>query len=80
MFYNRTTKEIRLQCLRLAKFSLESLKIGLNEQRRKFKVNIEPNEDLQISYNQFVSEKFEEIFKNAKNQFQDFEKKIIKNT
>jgi hypothetical protein len=56
------------------------LKTGLNDQRRKFKVNNESNEDLQTSYNQFVSEKLEEIFKNAKNKFQDFETKLIKNT
>ena len=52
----------------------------LKEQRKNFKFSLEPNEDLQISYNQFVSEKFEEIYKNAKNKFQDFEKKLIKST
>ena len=80
VFNQRTTSEIRVQCLKLAKLALETLKMNLKEERKNFKQNFEPNEDLKTSYDQFVCEKFEGIVKEAKNKILTFEKKLIKST
>ena len=60
--------------------ALETLKVNLKAERKKFNPNFESNEDLKTSYERLVSEKFEEVINDAKGKLLIFEKKSIKST